>query len=102
MNSSNFCFSSQIAGRFCISFEQPNYTIINPLQYPHPTIKHLGCDLKIVVEAAEDECILGQPYFRTRKRSVRDATLAIISLVTVWQVDDLFRKVLLIRCRYQC
>src|SRR5215831_2532369 len=61
------------------------------MQESHPDAEDLGNDLPIVVEAAEDEAFLRQPGFATRWRSFGDIFFAVIDLIAIRQVDDLFR-----------
>src|SRR5580765_2145128 len=58
-------------------------------QDTHPDVKDIRRDLVVVVEAAIDETVVGQPSRDSCGDSLGDGSLGIVGLVSIGQIDDL-------------
>ena len=81
---------AQVIGTKAVPLQQPEHTAGDPLQQAHPDIKDLGGDFVVVVEAAEDEAVLRQAQLAPGEGERADGAPAVVHLVGVGQVGDLF------------
>jgi hypothetical protein len=70
---------------------QPQVAGRRLLQQPHPDVEHRRGDLVVVVEAAENEPILGKAKLATRRRALSNEPGGIAYEVAVRQVNDFLR-----------
>src|SRR5579862_8061219 len=76
---------SQIDCRSLVVFQQPQHASLDLLNDLHPTVEYLRCQLIIAIETAKDEAVLRQPQPGAGERSVADAALGIVRLVSIRQ-----------------
>src|ERR1700723_1331258 len=79
--------------------KKPEHAIVYLRKNSHPAIEKFRQNLVIIVETAEHKTVLGQPTFRAAKITRSDLLLSIIRLITIWQIDHLFRIVRFISFR---
>ena len=88
--------ATQVARRHGRGLDEPQHAARHPHQQAHPDGEHLRRNLVAVVEAAEHEAVLGQPFLGTRGHVRVDRPAVVVGLVAVGQAHDALRVVALV------
>src|ERR1700733_11703858 len=89
INAACLRFHAQVPLRTGVVAQQPQHAAFDRMQEPHPDAEYVGCDLPVVVEAAEDKTLLRKPDFLSRWRPLGDPPLGVVNLIAIRQVNDL-------------
>ena len=93
-----FRLAPQIGRRRPVRLQQPQHTSRHTAQQAHPDIEHWRRDLVCRVETAEHERRFRQPALRPRRYAWCDRPPAVVHLVAIRKVHELFGEVpLLVR-----